>query len=92
MCIILFQRGIADTNYRWPGYPGKGRIPYVIDGSIGKFRLGVSFTRKIIFFSIRLLNIVKKEYRKIFFFFTFKYQCSGIIIGPLFNNKNLVIK
>ncbi|CAL1283063.1 unnamed protein product [Larinioides sclopetarius] len=30
--------GIKDTKYRWPGYPGKPEIPYVIDSSASKLK------------------------------------------------------
>ncbi|KAF8792949.1 Astacin like protein [Argiope bruennichi] len=30
--------GIRDPRFRWPGYPGRGVVPYVIDPSLGRFR------------------------------------------------------
>ncbi|GIY36218.1 astacin-like metalloprotease toxin 2 [Caerostris extrusa] len=30
--------GIKNTNYRWPGYPGGGTVPYVIDASVEHLR------------------------------------------------------
>ncbi|GBN16025.1 Astacin [Araneus ventricosus] len=30
--------GIRDPRFRWPGYPGRGVVPFVLDGSVGNFR------------------------------------------------------
>ncbi|GFT11708.1 astacin, partial [Nephila pilipes] len=29
--------GIWNTNFRWPGYPGHGVVPFVLDPSVGSF-------------------------------------------------------
>ncbi|KAG8186677.1 hypothetical protein JTE90_014752 [Oedothorax gibbosus] len=30
--------GIKDTRFRWPGYPGRGEIPYVIDPALNSMK------------------------------------------------------
>ncbi|KAG8186075.1 hypothetical protein JTE90_005427 [Oedothorax gibbosus] len=32
----VFQAAVKDVGFRWPGYPGHGTIPYVIDDSLSE--------------------------------------------------------
>ncbi|GBN80351.1 hypothetical protein AVEN_258586-1, partial [Araneus ventricosus] len=38
--------GINGTQYRWPGYPGGGKVPYVLDPDVQKDKSDTFFENK----------------------------------------------